>query len=153
VSDEERFVSEEEAALEGSACCNYFRTECAGPCAYRTYGGNWQMSYYLCERHYQQYLPDGPAGFPEEPLADPPPEGDRVWCSCYWPQLCSGTPWGTPLCVCGGEIESMPPGVSPEYIEGVKRALGAGDGDPTIISDSGSDKDWEIRSSSKVRPS
>jgi hypothetical protein len=150
--DEGRIVTEEELALEGAACCNYFRTECAGPEEYRTYGGNWQTSYYLCERHYREYLPDGPAGFPEEPLADPPPEGDRVWCSCYWPQLTTGTEWGTPVCLCGGEVEKLPPGVAPEYIAGVKGALATGDGEPTFISDSHSGE-WVIRSSSKARPS
>jgi hypothetical protein len=152
MDDGSRIVSEEEAALEGAACCNYFGTECAGPAEYRTYGGNWQMSYFLCERHYREYGPDGPAAFPEEPLPDPPP-GDRVKCSCYWPQPATCTPWGVPLCLCGGEIDEWPPGVSPEYIEGVKRALGAGDGDPTIVSDSWSDESWVIRSSSNVRPS
>ena len=73
-------------------------------------------------------------------------------CSCPWPQLCSGTPWGTPLCLCGGEIDEMPSGVSPEYIAGVKGALAAGDGEPTLISDSHSGE-WVIRSSSKARPS
>ena len=67
-----RIVSEGELAEEGAACCNYLRTECAGPEEYRTYGGDWQMSYYLCERHYREYLPEGPAGFPEEPFQTHP---------------------------------------------------------------------------------
>jgi hypothetical protein len=58
---------EEAAAVEGAKCCNYFGTECAGPAKYRTYGDDRRMFYFLCERHYREYGPGGPAAFPDEP--------------------------------------------------------------------------------------